>query len=332
MVLLRGVRRINEKKAQCSIGCWALVVSEVYSNFKRKVNMIQGFKPQLATQIDDLSSLSYPLYVSKKLDGIRSTIFNGVAYSRSLKLIPNLSIQKWAKENAACLEGLDGEFIVGSPTSETVFRDTTSFVMSIDKVGEFQFFAFDQVHVQAEAQERQKALEALPSIPRVQVLEQTLVQSEAELEAYRTVAVQDGYEGAMVKKVKGKYKFGRSSVKEGLLLKMKLFRDSEFKIVGFECKYHNSNEAKVNELGRTARSTSKEGMVALDTLGVLYLRTPEGKEFGCGSGFDDKTRDELWALRESLIGKLATVKYFDVGGYETPRFPVFKGIRDKIDL
>ena len=286
----------------------------------------------LATQIDDLSSLSYPLYVSKKLDGIRSTIFNGVAYSRSLKLIPNLSIQKWAKENAACLEGLDGEFIVGSPTSETVFRDTTSFVMSIDKVGEFQFFAFDQVHVTAPAEDRQKALEALPSIPRVQVLEQTLVQSEAELEAYRTVAVQDGYEGAMVKKIKGKYKFGRSSVKEGLLLKMKLFKDSDYEIVGYDCKYHNGNEAKVNELGRTARSTSKEGMVALDTLGVLYLRTPEGKEFGCGSGFDDKTRDELWAVRDSLVGKLATVKYFDVGGYETPRFPVFKGIRDKIDL
>lgn len=286
----------------------------------------------LATQIDDLSSLSYPLYVSKKLDGIRSTIFNGVAYSRSLKLIPNLSIQKWAKENAACLEGLDGEFIVGSPTSETVFRDTTSFVMSIDKVGEFQFFAFDQVHLISTAEDRQKTLDALPVIPRVQVLEQTLVQSEAELEAYRTKAVEGGYEGAMVKKVKGKYKFGRSSVKEGLLLKLKLFKDAEFKIIGFECKYHNANEAKVNELGRTARSTSKEGMIPMDTLGVLYLETPEGTVFGCGSGFDDKTRDELWKIRASLPGMYATVKFFDVGGYNVPRFGVFKGIRDKIDL
>ena len=153
----------------------------------------------LATQIDDLSKINYPVYASKKLDGCRSTIFKGVAYSRSLKLIPNLSIQRWAKENAAYLEGLDGEFIVGSPTSETVFRDTTSFVMSIDKVKEFQFFAFDQVHLLSTAEERQKALEALPLIPRVQVLEQTLVQSEAELEAYRTVAVREGFEGAMVK-------------------------------------------------------------------------------------------------------------------------------------
>ena len=59
-------------------------------------------------------------------------------------------------------------------------------------------------------------------------------------------------------------KYGRSSVKEGLLLKLKLLR--------------------------TARSTSKEGMIPVDTLGVLYLLTEDGVEFGCGSGFDDAKR------------------------------------------
>ena len=293
--------------------------------------MNTNFKPQLASQIDDLNKITYPVYVSPKLDGIRSTIFDGVAYSRSLKLIPNLSIQKWAKDNAALLEGLDGEFIVGSPTSETAFRDTTSFVMSIDKTGNFQFYAFDKVQ-EGTAEQRQNTLEALPLIPCVKVLKQTLVTSKEELEAYRTVAVGEGYEGAMVKKVQGKYKFGRSSVKEGLLLKMKLFSDAEYLIVGYDCKYHNSNEAKVNELGRTARSTQKDGMVPLDTLGVLYLETSEGTRFGCGSGFDDKTRDELWKIKDELIGQYATVKYFAIGGYNVPRFPVFKGTRAMEDI
>ena len=141
-----------------------------------------------------------------------------------------------------------------------------------------------------------------------------------------------GYEGVMIRLPGGKYKYGRSSVKEQILLKMKLFKDEEFIIVGYECKYHNSNEAKLNELGRTARSTSKDGMVALDTLGVLYLKTKDGKDFGCGSGFDDKTRDELWVVRDSLKGKLATVKYFDTGNYDVPRFPVFKSLRSLLDL
>jgi L-fucose isomerase-like protein len=52
------------------------------------------------------------------------------------------------------------------------------------------------------------------------------------------------------------------------------------------------------------------------------LSTKDGVEFGCGSGFDDATRKELWEQRDSLVGKYATVKYFDQGGYDVPRFPV----------
>ena len=36
--------------------------------------------------------------------------------------------------------------------------------------------------------------------------------------------------------------------------------------------------------------------------------------------------------RETLVGKYATVKYFDQGGYDVPRFPVFKSLRDTMDF
>ena len=81
-----------------------------------------NFKPMLASQIDDLSTVKYPVYASYKLDGIRAIIYQGVAYSRSLKPIPNKSIQEWAMQNKESLEGLDGEFIVGEPNTEEVFR------------------------------------------------------------------------------------------------------------------------------------------------------------------------------------------------------------------
>ena len=290
------------------------------------------FSPMLATQVDNLEDIQYPAYFSYKLDGIRAVIKDGVALSRSLKPIPNKHIQEWAYFNRRVLEGLDGEFIVGDPRSTTVFRDTTSFVMSHDKVQAFDFYVFD-IDTKDTADVRlQTILDLnLPDTIAI-VLEQFLIGSAADAEAFRTKAVAEGYEGAMAKKIKGLYKYGRSSLKEGLLLKLKLFKDQEFKITGFECKYHNSNEATTNELGRTARSTKKEGMIPLDTLGVLYLETPEGKEFGVGSGFDDKTRDELWAVRESLNGQLVKVKYFEVGNYETPRFPIFLGIRSIEDM
>jgi ATP-dependent DNA ligase len=74
-------------------------------------------------------------------------------------------------------------------------------------------------------------------------------------------------------------------------------------------------------------------MVALDTMGSLILCTSKGDTFSCGSGMTDAIRADLWERRETLMGQLAKVKYFDVGtGYNVPRFPVLVGIRDKDDL
>jgi hypothetical protein len=47
----------------------------------------------------------------------------------------------------------------------------------------------------------------------------------------------------------------------------------------------------------------------------------------------DAIREDLWERRETLMGQLAKVKYFDVGtGYLVPRFPIFLGIRDERDI
>ena len=75
-------------------------------------------KPMLLPrETPDLDNLQYPVYVTPKLDGIRCLFKGGVALSRTLKPIPNKSIQAWAKKHAKILEGMDGELIVGSPTS-----------------------------------------------------------------------------------------------------------------------------------------------------------------------------------------------------------------------
>jgi len=274
---------------------------------------------------------------SVKLDGIRCTIFGGIAYSRSLKPLPNLHIQQWCKLNQEALEGLDGEFIVGSETDPLVFSKTTSVVMSIDKVQDFTFFAFDIVDTDKTSFLRYQDLlqkQVKGELPKeVWVVNQVKIEDEIHLADFESQSLGNGFEGTMLKSLDGKYKFGRSTVKSQQLLKRKLFVDSEFEIVGFEPKYHNANEAVVNELGQTSRSTSKEGLVALDTLGALLCKTPSGTIFGVGTGFDDATRKSLWDQRESLTGQLAKVKYFEVGMQdEVPRFPVFLGLRNSDDI
>ena len=285
------------------------------------------FKPMLASPAE-IDKLKYPLLASPKLDGVRAIVKEGVVLSRSLKPIPNLHVQK----QFSGLEGFDGELIVGSPTSKTCYTDTVSGVMRVSGTPDVRFYVFDHVE-----------LAELPYIERTngltgeirnswQFVAHTPIDNEDHLNSYEMVCLREGYEGVMLRAPQGHYKFGRSTAKEGLLLKVKRFTDSEFKVVGYEERMHNGNEATTNELGRTKRSSHKAGKSGLGDLGALVLQG-DGFTFNCGTGFDDATRKALWAIRDKdLIGRIAKIKHFEVGAKVAPRHPVFLGLRDPIDL
>jgi DNA ligase-1 len=294
----------------------------------------EGFKPQLAIEQTKVKTQPVNMYMSEKLDGIRCIVFGGVAYSRSLKPIPNKFIQAYVNYWAHILEGMDGELIVGDKNAPDVFNQSTSGVMRIEGEPDFTFWVFDRYHHKATWLERYAFLvnNELPP-DRVRVLEHFLVEDDENIDHFEAKMLAQGAEGIMLRDADAKYKCGRSGTKNPELQKVKRFVDNEFEIIGWEPKYTNTNAAKTNELGRTARSTAKEGMVALDTMGSLILCTSKGDTFSCGSGMTDAIREDLWERRETLIGQLAKVKYFDVGtGYNVPRFPVLVGIRHKDDF
>ena len=143
----------------------------------------------------------------------------------------------------------------------------------------------------------------------------------------------EGYEGAMVRSIDGPYKFGRATENEGYLLKIKRFVDSEAVVLNCYELMHNDNEAETNALGRTERSTKKEGMVGAGTLGGFNVRDlKSGVEFSIGSGFTADERSRFWERRGKLSGLVVKYKYFASGSKKRPRFPIFEGIRDKRDM
>lgn len=294
----------------------------------------QGFKPQLAIEQTKVKTQPKNRYVSEKLDGIRCIVFGGVPYSRSLKPIPNRFIQKWAKDNAEGLEGLDGELIIGSKYSPTVFNESTSGVMSFEGEPDFTFWIFDRYHPTLRWEDRYRNIIEDEWPERVRLVKHHKVIEPEFIDEFEAEMLTRGAEGIMIRDADGKYKCGRSGTKTPELQKVKRFVDNEFEIVGWEPKYHNTNEATTNELGRTERSSAKDGLVALDTMGALKLKMEDGTEFSCGSGFTDDIRNQLWNIRDKLAGMYAKVKYFDNGpsGYVVPRFPIFQGIRDKRDM
>jgi DNA ligase-1 len=73
----------------------------------------------------------------------------------------------------------------------------------------------------------------------------------------------------------------------------------------------------------------------MGTLGALKVRdVTTGIEFNIGTGYTAAQRAELWAmwLAGTLAGKIAKYKHFEVGVKEAPRFPVFLGFRNPLDM
>lgn len=296
-----------------------------------------NFKPMLAETLEDMSKLKYPVLASPKLDGIRCLIKSGVALSRSLKPIPNKHVQAWAAKYADILHGLDGELISGD-MGPHVFNRTTSVVMSKDGPDDFVFWCFDMFLIPDMAYRRR-----LHEIIRVHMLAQgtpdkfrmvptKTCNNEADLLEFEEDCLDRGFEGAMVRDPNGRYKYGRSTLKEGLLLKVKRFKDAEAQIIGFEERMHNENEAKVDALGHTERSTHKAGMKPAGDLGAFIVKDTRTQMIFCiGSGLTAEQRKQYWTNRNKLMNKLVKYKHFEIGEVDKPRFPIFLGFRDERD-
>lgn len=300
--------------------------------------MSAQFKPMLSGKVD-FAKLQYPVLASPKFDGIRCLVRNGKPVSRSLKAIPNSFIQSVLSDWA--LDGLDGELIVGEPYAKNVYQITDSGVMTRAGNPDFKFYVFDVLPdfegetYEARLRRLEMTVRDLPSAlqARIEIVPQTPCTTEAELLAFEATLLDLGYEGIMVRSASGLYKNGRSTTREGALLKLKRFEDSEAVVLGFECMYHNGNAATVDALGHTDRSSHRENMIPLNTLGKLVVRdTVSGVEFSIGTGFSAKQREDLWADQDNLIGKLVKYKHFPIGVVDKPRFPVFLGFRSKDDL
>lgn len=295
---------------------------------------MKPFRPMLAVACEDLTKVKYPVLLSEKLDGIRASIHKGVVMSRSMKPIPSKAVQeKFGKPE---YEGYDGEIIYGNKNAEDVFNKSTRVCMSHAlpdgfNAAEIAFFVFDVIGEQS-YEVRWDNIEP-DNANDVHRLWMVQVNSPEEVQKYEAEFLSEGAEGVMLRSPQGPYKQGRSTLKEGYLLKVKQFEDAEAIVIGFEEKMHNANEATIGELGQTKRASFMENLVPTGTLGSLFVRDLTTEvEFNIGTGYNDQQRQEIWDNREEWLGKVVKYKSFKVGVKEKPRHPVFLGVRMEEDM
>lgn len=298
---------------------------------------MRPFRPMLAKPAD-FSILRFPLYASVKIDGLRCVIRNGVALSRSMEPLPNQYLQSWVAEHEMSLESLDGEIVVGRLNAPDVYRRSMSGIMSHDGEPKFNLHIFDSILSPRRYRERYGEIYRRVrdfGSPRVRVHHQQWIESMAELEDFEAEALEDGHEGIMTRDPDGYYKEGRATARSQELLKIKRYEDGEAVIIGCEEEMHNGNDAEVDAIGKTKRSSHKENLEGKGTLGALIVRgitAYKDVEFKIGTGFDAEERQDIWDSRGGIKGEIVKFKYFPVGAKDKPRHPVFLGFRDQRDM
>jgi DNA ligase-1 len=312
-------------------------------------------KPMLASDVD-FDKLKFPVGVQPKIDGVRALNMLGRFTGRSLKQFKNLHLTQQFSVSA-CL-GFDGELAAERETHPDLCRITSSATGTIKGEPYVIWWLFDYVTVLSAHLPYRERLELLKQEVDViwrhqfqaigkhlQVVPTILCYNMDELNAADAYFLAQGYEGTITRDMDAPHKQGRSTPTEGGLGRIKRFIDFEFHIDELIEGEENQNEAQINELGQTFRSSHQENKVANGMVGamlgtvladVLYegkVLFAKGQQVRVGAGcMSHDERRAYFANPSTIIGHIGKAKFFPKGIKDKPRFPTFQSIRSPEDM
>ena len=252
-------------------------------------------------------------YCSRKLDGTRCLLYykdgeiysasrGGKDYDVSSTLIrQNKVLLNWFKQNPDLI--LDGELYAhGIPLQR--ISGITRLKTWEERCEILEYWIYDIVSSEP-FEERYKELmklqELLEDDPKVKVIDHYKVSGYLKIKKLHDQFVNEGFEGLVMRNPKKEYGIGkRSSL---YMIKEKNYQDSEFEIIGFE-----------------------EGLRDEDM--VFICKTSNGKQFQAKPIGPRELKYEYLENMEQIIGKMATVKFFNWTEDGLPSQPILKTIRD----
>ncbi len=295
---------------------------------------------------ETLHKVEWPALCSPKVDGIRCLIHPELGpVTRSFKQLPNHWVRELLERYAA-RSYLDGELIaVDHKGRDLPFNQIQSALMSRDGRPAFKYLVFDCFERPdwdfATRHQHTRHICKKIGWPCIRVLKHVKIADLDAFVKFTDRVIRDGFEGSIIRAPAGIYKNGRSTLNQGWLLKYKEWADAEGTITGFVELMHNSNPDIKDNFDLAKRSSAKDGMVPMGTLGALEVMTEWGTVY-LGSGFDQTQRQTIWNRNMVMqvsetkwvvrgpqpdMGRTVTFKYQPHGMQYLPRFPIFKGFR-----
>jgi DNA ligase-1 len=262
------------------------------------------FSPMLAHKWEDRKDkVKYPVLIQPKLDGIRCIVKADGMWSRNGKKIisaPHIfeSLEHIFEVYPDLI--LDGELYADKFANDfnaicSLVKKTKPTVSDLEASAKsIQYWIYDMPSCDGVFNDRLGQLRYLPLPSNCFRVPTYVAFDEKDVNDYYEEFVDKGYEGLMVR-TDGKYENKRSKS----LLKYKSFIDEEYTILDIEEGIGN-----------------KTGMV-----GSFVFESKNGKRFNSSPKFNWEECTAMWNDRANLIGKSATVKYFNLTPDGVPRFP-----------
>ena len=280
---------------------------QIDSDFKKQIDKgydLVGKKdsarkvlPMLANKfMEKKHKVTYPVYGQYKYNGVRCLSETSQGFwSRKAKPFIAECVEHLKFDTNGVI--MDGELMI--PHSQSTFQESMTAVKKyrandeVDKkTGELKpasnklwYFIYDCILEGKTFKQRYEYLKTVVNkFPKqVKLAPTVILKSDAEVETFLKSALEQGYEGAIIRDMNGIYEIGHRS---NSLLKYKLFMDEEFEVV-------DVIEGEGNRKGSA----------------VFVLKTNEGKLFNVNPNGNEQVRKQYFKDRKKLIGKLATVTF-----------------------
>lgn len=291
-------------------------------------------KPMLAKQADKVANKFFDneFYGSRKINGIRCLIYykdnqihtssrGAINYDLALyHIVEHPTLIKFFQMHPSII--LDGEIYVHGWTLNKI-SGLCRHIEKISATEPLQFYwydIYDQDNPDLIFDERfelmndwaANELNLLSFDPerewkegdlKIQLLPQKEMCGWSNMMTYHNKYVSEGFEGLVIRKRNAVYGPGKRS---NDMIKIKIYKDAEYEIVGIS-----------------------EGLRDEDM--CFIMKTPEGQEFKA-KPYGDRAQKQWYREHlNELIGKMATIKYFEMSGKEgssIPQQPQFVCVRD----
>ena len=318
----KGYKEIDKDPELCSEAELLTILGDV----KKDQN---GFsKHMLAKSSDKVSQATIDKvpywYASRKIDGVRAALYwkDGEIHTASrgggdydcamMQFIENKELQDFFKVHPDFV--LDGEIYKHGWSLQKLSGEARR-CETLNGSDFLEFYLYDIMYPEVHLETRFKLISIVekslnlgfnpnkewkPGELRIQIVPHEKVSGYKEIDALHDKYVEEGWEGVVIRDPSKEYGFGKRT---NAMLKVKKYQEDEFMITGMQ-----------------------EGLREEDM--CFTCVTKDGIEFAAKPWGTRELKQQYRKDMESLIGKMATVKYFYLSEEGCPLQPSVKCIRD----